>query len=277
MTQDSQEPQDKYIEIDGLRLHYLDWGNPEGQPMILMHGLQDCARGWDAFSDSLRSEYHVIALDSRGHGDSGWTDPKNYRFRNYVSDLEELVKQLGLEKIILVGHSAGGRYTFTYASENPDKVEYLIVVDIDPDPINPDSQGMFQRYNAESDKWESLDAVIERLRTRQPRSIEAMLEHQAQYMTKEIEGGKLIWKRDRKILEAYQRPDLWDIWSKITSPTLIVRGRQSNLLTHEVAVRMREAIPRARLAELEGGGHWFYQEAPGAFEATVRWFLDSPP
>ena len=81
----------------------------------------------------------------------------------------------------------------------------------------------------------------------------------------------------RRLVEAYERPDLWDEWSRIECPTLIARGRQSNLLTHEVAVRMREAISRARLAELEGGGHWFYQELPGPFEATVRWFLEAPP
>ena len=106
MTENSQEPSDKYVEVDGLRLHYLDWGNSDAQPMILMHGLQDCARSWDAFAMNVCSEYHVIALDSRGHGDSDWTDPKHYGFQDYVSDLEELVKQLELDKVILVGHSA---------------------------------------------------------------------------------------------------------------------------------------------------------------------------
>ena len=61
--------------------------------------------------------------------------------------------------------------------------------------------------------------------------------------------------------------------AEIRHPTLIVRGRQSELLTHDVAVRMREAVPGARLVELDGGGHWFYQEFPGAFETAVRWFL----
>ena len=86
-----------------------------------------------------------------------------------------------------------------------------------------------------------------------------------------------MWKRDRKLLEAYERPDLWDEWSRIMCPTLIVRGRQSELLTHAVAVKMREAIRSVRLVELDGGGHWFYQEFPGAFETTVRWFLQRPP
>ena len=90
-------------------------------------------------------------------------------------------------------------------------------------------------------------------------------------------GGRRAWKRDRTLLGAYERPDLWEEWRRIRWPTLIVRGRQSALLRHEVAVRMREAITRVRLAELDGGGHWFYQEFPGAFETTVRWFLQRPP
>ena len=270
-------PEDKHFEFEGLRLHYVDWGNPEARPMVLLHGLQDCARSWDLFAAAMRSDYHVLALGHRGHGDSDWADPDRYRLRDYVSDLEGLVAHLGLERLVLVGHSAGARNAFVYAVGHPEAVEALVIADIDPDAVNPESRAMFQRYHSEPDEWASLEAVIERLRSRQPDSTQAILAHQASHMTRELSGGRRAWKRDRKILAAYERPDLWAEWSRITCPTLIVRGRQSKLLTHEVAIRMREAIPRVRLAELEGGGHWFYQEFPGAFEATVRWFLDNPP
>jgi pimeloyl-ACP methyl ester carboxylesterase len=263
------------MDANGVRLHYLDWNNSQAQTMLILHGLQDSARSWDTFASSMSELYHVIALDSRGHGDSEWLDSSKYTFHDYVSDVGELVGGLALTNIVLVGHSAGGRYTFVYAAEHPEVVDSLIVVDIDPDPVNPDTASMFERYNAEPDEWKSLDAVAERLRIRQPQSSEEMLQLQAEAMTRNSGSGKRTWKRDRAILGAYQRPDLWQEWSKITTSTLIVRGRQSNLLTHETAVKMREAIPNSRLAELEGGGHWFYQEFPGAFEATVRWFLES--
>ena len=94
-------------------------------------------------------------------------------------------------------------------------------------------------------------------------------------MTKQNSNGVFTWKRDRSLLNNYERPDLWNYWSQITCPTLIIRGRQSKLLTHEVGVRMFEALVQGRLVELEGGGHWFYQEASDAFEASVRWFLES--
>ena len=273
-------PSSGRVSVGGLRLRYVDWGAAgDGAPvMVLLHGLQDCARSWDFFAASMRAEYRVVALDSRGHGDSDHSDSAAYGFRDYMADVEGLAAQLELRDITLVGHSAGGRYAFTFAAERPELVRALVVVDIDPDAVNADSRGMFARYNAESDEWESLETVVDRLRSRQPQSSEEMLAHQARCMTRELQGGRRAWRRDRRLLAAYERPDLWATWERVTAPTLIVRGRQSELLTHEVAVRMREELgrtnPHVRLAELEGGGHWFYQEAPGAFEAGVRWFLE---
>ena len=245
--------------------------------MVLLHGLQDCARSWDVFASAMCHDYNVVALDHRGHGDSERAAPDRYRLDDYIEDVKALVEALSLRDIVLVGHSAGGRNAFLYTVRHPETVRALVIVDIDPDAANPESASMFRRYKAESDEWGSLDAVIERLRSRQPSSTDEMLAHQARHMTRPAPSGKRVWKRDRRLVEAYERPDLWAEWSRIECPTLIARGRQSNLLTHEVAVRMREAIPRARLAELEGGGHWFYQELPGPFEATVRWFLQAPP
>ncbi len=269
----SPEPADAHFELSGLRLHYVHWGNEEARPLVLLHGLQDCARSWDHFASSARARFRVIALDHRGHGDSDWAPEGRYRLRDYVSDVEGLFSHLGPRDCVLVGHSAGGRNAFLFALSRPDLVRALIIVDIDPDEINPESRRMFERYGREPGDWESIEAVVERLRSRQPNSTDEMLVHQASHMTRELDGGRRAWKRDPALLAGYERPDLWKEWSELKCPTLIIRGRQSDLLNHEVAVRMREALPGSRLAELEGGGHWFYQEFPGAFERTVRWFL----
>ena len=267
------EPASAYLEAGDLRLHYVEWGNRAAQPLVLLHGLQDCARSWDRFARGMALDYRVIALDHRGHGDSGWAPPRRYRLRDYVADVEALVDRLGLTGVLLVGHSAGGRNAWMYALAHPEVVSSLVIVDIDPDAVNPASRAMFRLYHSESDELESLDAVVERLRRRQPMSTDEMLLHQASHLTRPLDGGVRAWKRDRSLLRVYERPDLWSEWRRIRHPTLIVRGRQSELLTHDVAVRMRETVPGARLVELDGGGHWFYQESPGAFEAAVRWFL----
>ena len=265
---------DSYFDLDGLRLHYVGWGNDGARPLVLLHGLQDCARSWDTFASWASARFRVISLDHRGHGDSQWAPADRYRLKDYVSDVEGLVRHLDLQDIVLMGHSAGGRNAFMYALRDPGVVRTLIIVDIDPDEVNPASRQMFERYGREGDEWESMEAVVERLRTRQPNSSDEMLLHQATHMTRALDNGRRVWKRDPALLSAYERPELWTQWSSLSCPTLIIRGRQSELLNHEVAVRMREALPGSRLAELEGGGHWFYQEFPGAFEKTVRWFLD---
>ena len=270
----SSQPKDSYFELDGLRLHYVDWGNEGARPFLLLHGLQDCARSWDTFASSISPRFRVIALDHRGHGDSAWASADRYRLQDYVSDVEGLVHHLDLRDFVLMGHSAGGRNAFLHVLSHPELVHSLIIADIDPDEINPASRQMFERYGREGDEWDSMEAVVERLRTRQPNSSDEMLLHQAKHMTRALDDGRRVWKRDPALLSAYERPDLWTQWSKISCPTLIIRGRQSELLNHEVAVRMREALPGSKLAELEGGGHWLYQEFPGAFEKTVRWFLD---
>ena len=70
MTED--KPSDLFFENHGLKLHCLDWGSDRSRPLLLLHGPRDCARGWDIFAQAMRPDHHVVALDSRGHGDSGW-------------------------------------------------------------------------------------------------------------------------------------------------------------------------------------------------------------
>ena len=274
---DDIQPEGKHFDVDELKLHYVDWGNHDAPTMLLVHGLQDCARSWDFFAANMSSDYRVLALDHRGHGDSDWAPEDGYRLRDYVSDIEALVRELEIDSMVLIAHSAGGRNAFVYTASHLEAVDALVIADIDPNAANPDSQKMFQRYQAESDEWESLDAVTERLRTRQPNSSPEMLAHQALHMTKELPDGRRVWKRDRKLVEVYERPDIWNEWYEVACPTLVVRGRDSLLLTHDVAVKMRDSVPQATLAEVDGGGHWFYREAPEAFEATVRDFLESLP
>ena len=162
------------------------------------------------------------------------------------------------------------------AVAHPKRVRALIVVDIDPDPENEQTVRDFADISQEPDSWNTLDQFTERLRERQIYTGDRELNIQARAVSKLTDEGTYAWKADIRIVTEYERPDLWDEWEKIRCPVLLVRGRQSRLLTHETAVMMRAALPasQVRLAELEGGGHWFHQDFPGAFEATVRWFLE---
>lgn len=260
----------------GLRLNYVEWGKKKSRPIVLLHGIQDCARSWDFFASTLSDNFHVIALDHRGHGDSEWASPSQYRLADYIKDVEHLVGHLGLSDVLLIGHGSGGRNALKYTVTHPQIVTSLIMLDVDPNGSNPAYMNMIKQYQSESDEWDSLNDVIEHLRKRQPNSTDEMLEHQALQMTTPLSNSGRIWKRDRRSLEANETSDLWNEWSQIESPTLILRGRQSKIFKHDVAIKMRESIPTARLVELEGAGHWLYQEIASAFEDVVHWFLQNP-
>ena len=270
------QPTDLYLDNNGLSLHYLDYGNAHLPPMLLIHGMRDSALSWDIFARAMSDEYRILSLDSRGHGDSDRAGSNGYHYDDYISDIEALADHLALNDMIIVGHSAGGRYAWSYAVKHPEKVSALVIVDIDPDPQNPQTARDFRAIAAEPESWPTEDDFLAYLDTRRVHTPEDALRKQIPAITTRTPDGGYVWKADIRIVTEYERPDLWDSWSRISCPVLLVRGRQSALLTHETAVKMRAALPSSqmRLAELEGGGHWFYQDFPEAFEITVRWFLD---
>lgn len=265
---------DEFITLRGLRLHYVDWGG-HGSPLLLLHGLQDCAHMWDFFAERMVPHFRVIGLDHRGHGDSQWTADGLYRLDDYVGEAQDVIDALDLQAPVVMGHSAGSKNAFIYAASPGAKLSKLVITDMDPDASanNPGSRGMFVRYNSESDEWDNLDAVVERLRLREPKAPEATLRHHAEVLTNPLPGGRRVWKRDRNVVNNYKRPDAWAYLPKVRVPTLIVRGGESDLLTHDVAVRMQSLIPDCRLVELPTGGHWGHEEEPEAFEHAVKAFL----
>jgi len=91
------QTQDRFVTANGLNLHYLDWGNPDALPMLLLHGLCGNAHYWDFFVQGMKNDYHILALDQRGHGDSSWAE--SYGPKDYVLDLEEFITTLELDNI----------------------------------------------------------------------------------------------------------------------------------------------------------------------------------
>jgi pimeloyl-ACP methyl ester carboxylesterase len=264
-----------FLAAGGLRLHFVEWGDADAPALVLLHGLGDCARTWDGLAAALSAEYRVVALDHRGHGESQWARPQSYSARNFVSDVEALVDEVVPGRMVLVGHAEGGCHAITYAARHGERLAALVAVESDVEGGSLPLSGLPGLPEVEEPGM--LEAVVERLRRLQPRASDDALRHQASHLADAAPGGVVLWKADPKAVERYQGSRLWSELARVDCPTLVVRGRQSDVLGHETVVRMREALPNARLAEMEGGGHWYHQEEPEAFEATVRWFLQPTP
>ena len=263
---------DYFSVVNGVRLHYVDWGG-SGRPILLLHGLQDTARNWEHIAQALTKNHHVYALDARGHGESEWV-PGHYQFDQFVTDIAGILKAVDLQNVVLVGHSAGGKYAFTHTANDDSRVSGLVIIDMDPDPVNPGSGNMFIRYREEGDEWPDIQSVVERLRSREPNTDENVLHYLAEVMTNPLPDGRRVWKRDRQIVLEYERPDAWATLAKIKVNTLIIRGANSPLLRSDVAERMKDIIPSCTLVEIPNGGHWCLNENPDAVINQLENFID---
>ena len=96
------EPQNKEVTVNGMKFHYLDWGTEGRQPLVFLHGNSQQAHSWDFISLAICDNYHCMAPDARGHGDSDWAPQGEYTVDAYVQDLAGFVDALGLEQIILL-------------------------------------------------------------------------------------------------------------------------------------------------------------------------------
>ncbi|MBI2861502.1 MAG: alpha/beta hydrolase [Chloroflexi bacterium] len=271
------KPQDCYASVNGLKLHYLDWGT-EGKPaMLLLHGFTGNAHAWDRFAPSVQPFYHVLALDQRGHGDSGWASD-GYTTDRYVADLTSVIAALGLSPVTLVGLSMGGINAMVYAALHPESVTRLVVVDVGPEPSPASLARWDQPPPPEPESFGSLEEVMQFLHQGDPRPPMEWWQHLVPYCVMRRSDGRLIWRHDPALLNR-TKPDaaraafLWEKWRQIRCPTLVLRGGESDVLAIETAQKMLAEQPNARLVEIAGSGHTIQEDQAEAFEAAVRDFL----
>ena len=271
---------DRTIELHGQVFHYAEWGAPAAPAVVMLHGITGHARSWDDEAAALAGRYRVLALDQRGHGDSAPAPDGDYSTEAFASDLGAFLDALGLSRVHVVGLSLGGRVAIAYAGRHPDRVERLVVVDIGPD-IAPEGRARVGRMMAATpERFTSVEQVVAYARAANPRYAEAALRHRIAHAVRQ-HGDGFAWKYDRELREQvrsgrWRDPiDLWPLWSAITCPTLIVRGVESDVLSAEIAKRMLETLPHARLVEVENAGHTVPGDQPEAFLQIVRDFLGS--
>jgi pimeloyl-ACP methyl ester carboxylesterase len=274
-----------------LRLHYVDWGNPDAPPLILVHGGQDHCRNWDWVAQALRKDWHVIAPDLRGHGDSAYSPSGEYSMSAYVYDLAQLIHQQRLAPVSVIAHSLGGNIALRYAGVYPDTVAKLVAIEgLGPSP------GMIEQRAARSvgDRMRAWVQEKRALAGRTPRryaSIDDALARmqaenrhltpeQARYLTvhgvSQNEDGTYSWKFDNYVRSwspvDVTTDEMHELWGNIACPTLLVNGRESWASNPEQDGRL-QYFKNARVAAFDGAGHWVHHDRLEAFLAEVRGFL----
>ena len=118
-----------FLEVGGSRLHYLDYGTAGRTPILCVHGGAAHGHWFDFFAPGFISDFHVRALDFRGHGESQWMNPPDYTYEAHAADLAGVAEQLDLREFILIGHSMGGLISLVYTATYPGRIRALIIVD----------------------------------------------------------------------------------------------------------------------------------------------------
>jgi esterase len=264
---------DRYVTVNGLRLHYLEWGGDTKPAMILLHGIARHAHTFDHIAADLARDYHVLAVDMRGHGDSDWSPDGAYLVEDYVKDIEGLVRQLGIRRATLLGNSTGGRVVQVFAGMHPDLVERLIVEDVGPERPQDIADAFARQVRQEADGWASEDDLVKQLVTRSPRTPESILRTYAHFGTKRREDGRLIWKRDPNLVKGFVVTELWERVSRITSPTLYVIGGASRIVPAATQERLKQTLPNVEIVTMPGLGHYPNEEDLPGFLSIVNRFL----
>jgi len=272
---------DKTITLNDLRFHYLDWGTPapDAQAMVCVHGFTSHAHSWDALAQAMRERYRVLALDQRGHGQTDWAT--DYHPARRVEDMEAFVAALQLERFVLVGLSMGGRVAFQYAARHPDTVERLVIVDIAPEGSAAGTSRISDGLRA-PDGFDNPDEAFQAARRANPRPPDDALRARIQHGLMQRPDGKWTFRYDvalrngsgaRVIATPAEIAADWASLTNITSPTLLVRGAHSDILSPEHAQRMVATIPNCRLVTVADSGHSVPLDNPPGFLEAVRGFV----
>ena len=274
-----------------LRLHYLDWGNRGKPPLVLVHGGRDHARSWDWVAEQLRDDWHVVAMDHRGHGDSDWVSDGNYQANDMVYDLAQLIHQLGVGPVTIVSHSMGGNVSLRYAGTFSDMVRKIVAIEgLGPSPERQ-AEMRARSYPERLNEWIGKKRAASGRTPRKYESIKAafarmieensyLTEEQARHLTihgvNRNEDGTYSWKFDPH-LNVWGVEDVADefqhqTWAAITAPTLLLYGADSWASNPEGDGRL-DHFNNAEVIEFENAGHWLHHDQFDRFMKTIREFL----
>lgn len=259
-----------------MKLHFRKVGS--GPPVIVLHGMLGSLDNWQPVTRRLADLFSVFALDLRNHGRSPHCAEMS--LDALCDDVAEFLRDQGLARAHLIGHSFGGRVVMQFAVRHPDAVERLVIADISPRAPDPARATSFRTLLA------SLRALdVGRARTR--KELDAALAPAVpdarvrEFLLKNLErdpGGGFRWKVNLDALWAnYDRLAVGvQADAPCPRPALCLRGERSEFLPPEDEPLVRRLFPRAEIHTVPGAGHWLQAEQPEYVAARIREFLTRP-
>jgi len=274
----------------GLRLAADALGPADGPPVVLLHGGGQTRHAWGTTLEAVAARgWYGLSVDLRGHGDSDWDPEGDYTLGAFADDVEAIARSLP-EPPVLIGASLGGISSLTAIGEAPDPenvARALVLVDVAP-KIERDGVARIGEFmTAHLDGFASLDEVADAVAAYNPHRPRPTNLEGLRKNVRQRPDGRWVWHWDPRFVTGkfgstdetranMTDPDrLQDAARDLKLPTLLVRGRMSDLLSEEGARNLLELVPHAQFADVAGAGHMVAGDRNDAFNDAVLAFLDS--
>lgn len=266
---------ESFVNVAGLRLRIQDYGTSAKPPMLCLHGGAANAHWYDFVAHDLAADFHMRAVDLRGHGDSDWDDSGDYTYRRQAADVHELAEKLDLRDFILIGHSMGGMISSVYAATYPGRAKAIVIVDsnlvMTPERIS--------NYNAvgsrEGREYPTQEEFVANYRIRPSGSTAApeVLRYIAQHSGRRFDDGLWRHKVDRKVYLSRELVDSFGQWNRIKIPALLMKAERGARITPQVIAELRSRAPQLEVAVVPDADHHIMLDNPAGFVRAVREFV----
>lgn len=285
----------RFLTLRGLQYHVREWlvGDPaKARTMVLLHGWMDVSASFQFVVDQLQGDWRVVAPDWRGFGLSGKPEGYDtYWFPDYLADLELLLDALGLEQVLLVGHSMGGNVAMLYSGVAPARVARLVNLEgLGLRENHPrQAAGRYRHYidqikqGARLKTYASLAEVAQRLQGNNPRLAADQALFLAGHWASEQADGRWAVRADpaHKLPNPvlYRVEEVVGIWRRISAPVLMVvagdQGERAAFLASEGYQRRLLAVADLRVETVPDAGHMMHHDRPGVIASLLETFLRS--
>ncbi len=272
-----QKQNSAFIDIDGVPVHYIIEGNTaDTTPIVLIHGTSASLHTWDTLSSLLKNTKKIIRFDLPAFGLTGSSRLNQYTFNYYSNFIDSLLFKLNITKCIIAGNSLGGSIAWNYALASPNKVDKLILLDASGYP-KKDEKGSL------GFKLAAIPVLNQVLKHVSPKSLVRKSLEDAFYnktlvneaMVEQYHNMLLREGNRAAILELFQhpmKPDATRI-KNITQPTLIIWGKEDQLISYQNASLFKQDIRNSRMLVLDKVGHIPMEEAPVEVANAILKFI----
>jgi pimeloyl-ACP methyl ester carboxylesterase len=266
----------------GLKLAADVAGNPNDQPIVMLHGGGQTRHSWGELTRNLgASGYRAMTLDLRGHGDSEWCPDKDYSIDRFVDDVHRVIADLD-QPPVLIGASLGGISSLLAAGESPElDVRGLVLVDIVPQAEKAGIQRIRDFMLAHLDGFDSIEDVVAAVSAYNPHRKPSS--GSGEGLRKNLRVGKdnrLYWHWDPAFMGGDRTPGaarnverLRTAARQVQAPTLLVRGKMSDVVSDDGVRDFLELMPNGRAIDVSGAGHMVSGDQNDAFNDAILEFL----